>query len=133
MKRLLYAVGALLGVAVLAFVVQGVASETGEVVVLTAQDGEGERQTRLWVVDLHGLQYLRARPTSGWYRPLRDHPDVTLSRAGQTRRYRVETRMEAAGELNRLMREKYGWRDAYVALLVGGREDAVPVALIPAG
>ena len=134
MKKVLYVTGALLGVVVLVFVIQGIASETAEVVVLTSPaDGAGRqaRETRLWVVDLEGVQYLRARPASGWYQRLLVQPGVSLLRAGESRRYRAETRMQKADALNRLMREKYGWRDAYIGLLVGGREDAVPVALVP--
>ena len=136
MKKVLYVLGMVLGLFLLALVVQIVASETGEVVVLTSpagQSGREERETRLWVVELDGVQYLRARPEAGWYQRLLVQPDLALQRAGRTGRYRAETRMEKAGELNRLMREKYGWRDRYIAMLMGGRDDAVPVALIPSG
>jgi hypothetical protein len=30
------------------------------------------------------------------------------------------------------MQEKYGWRDSYIDLLLGGRDDAIAVALNPA-
>ncbi len=130
MKIVLTLVGALLALVVLIFVTQIVASETGEVVVLTSQGAEGPEQTRLWVVDLDGLQYLRASPDSGWYQRLVAAPEAQLERNGETRRYRAQARLDVADEVNGLMRGKYGWRDVYIDLLLGGRGDAVPVALL---
>jgi hypothetical protein len=133
MKIVLYLVGALLAVVILVFVSQMVASETGEVVVLTSDGADGPAETRLWVVDLDGVQYLRASPESGWYQRLVAEPDALLERAGSSAAYRAEARLDLADEINGLMHEKYGWRDAYIEVLIGGREDAVPVALIPQG
>ena len=131
MKIVLYLIAALLAFVVLVFVSQMVASETGEVVVLTSQGPDGPDETRLWVVDLDGIQYLRASPDSGWYQRLLAEPDALLERNGETRGYRAEARLTLAAVINDLMHEKYGWRDAYIDLLLGGRDDAVPVALIP--
>ena len=131
MKIVLYLIAALLAVAVLIFTSQLVASETGEVVVLTSEGPDGPQETRLWVVDLNGVQYLRASPESGWYQRLVAEPEAMLERAGEQRAYRAEARLELEAEVNGLMHEKYGWRDAYINLLLGGRDDAVPVALIP--
>ena len=131
MKTLLYLLGALLAFVILVFLTQLVASETGEVVVLTSQGSEGSEETRLWVVDLDGTQYLRASPGSGWYERLVASPEVTLTRAGDTAAYRAETRPARAAEVNDLMQAKYGWRDSYIDLLLGGRDDAIAVALNP--
>ena len=131
MRILLYLLGALLALVVLVFVSQMVASETGEVVVLTSQGPDGPQETRLWVVDLNGVQYLRASPDSGWYQRLVAEPDAMLERQGEARAYRTEARLELAAEVNDLMQDKYGWRDTYIDLLIGGRGDAVPVALMP--
>jgi hypothetical protein len=131
MKIILYLVGGLLALVLLVFVAQIVASETGEVVVLTSEGPDGSAQTRLWVVDLNGVQYLRASPDSGWYQRLVAEPDALLERGGKRGEYRAEARLELAAEINGLMHEKYGWRDAFIELLLGGRDDAVPVALIP--
>ena len=131
MKVILYLVGALLAFVVLVFVSQIVASETAEVVVLTSQSAEGEQETRLWVVDLDGVQYLRASPDSGWYQRLVAEPEARLEREGSTLAYRTEARLENRDAINDLMYEKYGWRDTYIDMLIGGRDDAVPVALIP--
>lgn len=131
MRILLYLLGVLLALVVLVFVSQMVASETGEVVVLTSQGPDGPQETRLWVVDLDGVQYLRASPDSGWYQRLVAEPDAMLERQGEARAYRTEARLELAAEVNDLMQDKYGWRDTYIDLLIGGRDDAVPVALMP--
>ena len=130
MKIVFYLIGTLLAFVVLIFVSQIVASETGEVVVLTSQSPDGPEETRLWVVDLDGVQYLRASPDSGWYQRLVAEPDALLERNGETQKYRSEARLDLADDINALMRGKYGWRDAYIDLLLGGREDAVPVALL---
>ncbi|NIP15812.1 MAG: hypothetical protein GWM88_14240 [Pseudomonadales bacterium] len=131
MKTLLYLVGSLAILVVLIYVSQLVASESAEVVVLTSQGLDGEQDTRLWVVDLDGVQYLRASPDSGWYQRLVADPAVLLVRDGTRAAYRAEVRMAVADDVNRLMREKYDWRDAYIDFLIGGRDEAVPVALIP--
>ena len=131
MKFFLYLIGALAILVVLTFVSQLGASESGEVVVLTSQGPDGGEDTRLWVVDLDGLQYLRASPDSGWYQRLVAEPQVLLVRHGDSVAYRAEIRMARAEDVNRLMREKYGWRDAYIEFLIGDRMAAVPVALIP--
>lgn len=131
MKIFLYLVGTVIGLLLLVFVSQIVASESAEVVVLNSQGADGERETRLWVVDLDGVQYLRAGTDSGWYQRLAATPEATVTRDGQTASYRTESRPDVVDEVNGLMREKYGWRDAYIDLLLGGREDSVAVALIP--
>ncbi len=131
MKIVLYSIGSLLLLVVLVFVSQIVASETGEVVVLTSQSADGPQETRLWVVDLDGVQYLRASPDSGWYQRLVTAPEALLERNGARQPYRAEARLAQAADVNRLMHEKYGWRDAYIDFLLGGRDDAVPVALVP--
>ena len=84
-------------------------------------------------MDLDGVQYLRASPDSGWYQRLVAEPDARLERGGSSAAYRTEARLDLADEVNGLMHEKYGWRDTYIEALIGGRDDAVPVALIPRG
>ncbi|MEM8766133.1 MAG: hypothetical protein AAGE43_01715 [Pseudomonadota bacterium] len=133
MKYLLYTLGTLLGLVVLVFALQFVASESGEVVVLGSDSAEGLKETRLWVVEIDGVQYLRAGPDSGWYQRLLENPAATLRRADVTDAYTAQTQMAQAETLNALMREKYGWGDVVIEYLVGGRDEAVPVAMIPAG
>jgi len=133
MKILKIGLGLLVGAFVVIFVSQIVASESAEVVVLTSNDSGGEQTTRLWVVDHEGLQYLRAQQDSGWYGRLVEEPGVRLERAAVIMSYRAEARRDLAAEVNGLMRQKYGWRDVYMEWLIGGRDDAIAVALIPAG
>ncbi len=133
MKHLLYTIGALLGLVVLVFLLQLVASESGEVVVLGSESHGGLEETRLWVVEIDGVQYLRAGPDSGWYQRLLENPEATLRRGDTTGAYVADTQMAQAETLNALMREKYGWGDVVIEYLVGGHEEAVPVALLPAG
>lgn len=131
MKFLKFGVMGLLGALVLVFVVQIVASESAEVVVLTTTGEEGPEETRLWVVDLDGIQYLRAQESSGWYLRLAASPEVVFERRGLTGAFRAEPDPTATGEINRLMKEKYGWRDTYISWLVGGWEHRVAVRLVP--
>jgi hypothetical protein len=131
MRYLLIGLGALLGLVVLIIGGQIVASETGEVVVLETTASSGPERTRLWVVELDGVQYLRGEPGTGWCERLTADPAVALERAGRLSDYRAEIRHERVAEVNRLMREKYGWRDVYISWLLGSREDALAVALVP--
>jgi len=132
MKFLKIGIGVLLGITALVFIGQMVASESAEVVVMTSQGSEGPEETRLWVVEHEGLQYLRAQADSGWYQRLVATPEIGLERAGVSQRYLARTDPELAAEVNRLMRDKYGWRDVYIDWMIGGREEAVAVALVPA-
>ena len=63
--------------------------------------------------------------------PKAAEPEARLEREGSTLAYRTEARLENRDAINDLMYEKYGWRDTYIDMLIGGRDDAVPVALIP--
>ena len=133
MKIVTYASLGIIGLVALSFLGGLIASESGEVVILTGAGPSGTKSTRLWVIEIDGIQYLRADPEADWYLPLRTAAEVTLVRGEQTEPYRAETRMDQATALNRHMRAKYGWRDAYIEWLVGGRSQAIPVALIPQG
>jgi hypothetical protein len=130
-KIVKFGVIGLVSVAVLMFVMEIVASESAEVVVLTTAAEDGPKETRLWVVDRDGTQYLRAQPGSGWYARLVATPEVRFERRGLTGRFRAVANPESSGEINRLMREKYGWRDAYISWLLGSREEAIAVELVP--
>jgi len=130
LKALVWILGGLVAVALLILVSEIVASETGEVVVLTTVGPEGEPvETRLWVVDLDGSQYLRAGEGSGWYGRLVAQPVVTLRRGEDSAFYQAVPSAQARDAVNDLMLQKYGWRDVYIGWLVGGRDDAIPVRL----
>jgi|GEM_PF-788500 len=113
-------------------ILQGVASESGEVVVLSTQgSGDEPEETRLWVVDLDGFQYLRAgQPRSGWFERLQATPRVGVERGDVRMAYDAIPRPELRDQVNDLMRSKYGWADEFVGKLFG-RDDATPVRLEP--
>lgn len=133
MKWLVRIVLGLVGLVVVVFGLQVVASETGEVVVLHARDADGSVvETRLWVVDHGGSQYLRSGGDgSGWFSRLSANPAIELERAGKSGAYLAVPEPELSGVVNDLMQQKYGWRDSLIAVLVGGREGSVPVRLDP--
>ena len=131
MRRILgWSVGIVLALALGVFVLQTVASESGEVVVLhTRQDGS-EETTRLWVVERDGDAWLRSGAgESGWYGRLVADPQIVLERAGQRLSCVAEPTPAARDEINALMAAKYGWRDQLIGLLVGSRDGAIPVRL----
>ena len=108
----------LLGIvfALLLFValLQGVASETGEVVVLTSVDQatSAPTTTRLWVEDHDGAMWLRGDAASGWtQRVLAQSTPVVLKRNGVRYEFVVASEPERVALVNRLMRDKHGWRD----------------------
>lgn len=135
MRIVLGIVGALLLVVVVLLGGVMAASELGgEVVVLRTQDAGGEPvETRLWVVDHEGAQWLRAgMPDSGWLTRLEAQPMVEVVRAGRTGRYRAVPVREPAvrDRIHALMAEKYGLGDRLVSLMRDGSA-SVPVRLDP--
>ena len=121
--------------ALLLFVVllQGVASETGEVVVLTSVDQaiSAPTTTRLWVVDHDGAMWLRGDAASGWtQRVLAQSMPVVMERNGVRYEFVVTSEPERLALVNQLMREKYGWRDQFISMMAP-REDSVALRLTP--
>jgi F420H(2)-dependent quinone reductase len=113
-------------------VLQMVASESGEVVVLSTRGtGTAPEETRLWVVDYDGRQYLRAgQPGSGWFLRLNANPRVGVERAGRRAAYDAVPEPDRQTIINELMQQKYGWADTFIGKLFG-RSDAIPVRLDP--
>jgi hypothetical protein len=133
MKILTWILGVLMGLAVIVFGLQIIASETGEVVVLHTDDGGEEASTRLWIVDHDGDQWLRSGggSDSGWYARLMAEPRVELTRDGVRGRYIAAIEPDMSEQVNTLMAQKYRWRDDIVAVLAGSRENGVAVRLTP--
>lgn len=119
---------ALLGIGALEIV----AAESGEVVVLRTSDAAGAtKETRLWIVEDGSHRWLRSgSPQAGWFVLLRQNPDVEIVRGEETLRVRAVPEVGARERINGLMREKYGWADAYIGALFG-RDDAIPIRLDP--
>ncbi len=132
MKKIALWVGASILGLTLAFVIaQTLASERVEVVeVFTMDDGGEELVTRLWVVDHEGYQYLRVGADgSGWFSRLQKKPDIRVGRDDKVLPYRAVPNPEKSEIVNRLMRDKYTWGDAFFATLFGGREGSIPIEL----
>lgn len=122
-------------IAALLFLVVGlemIAAESGEVVVLQTTDESGQpHETRLWVVDEGGKQWLRAgNPQSGWLLHIQRDAAVEVERGGQRAAYSAVPVAALRDQLNPLFAEKYGWADAYIGALFG-RDDATPIRLDP--
>ena len=134
MKIVLRGIAVVFALLLLLGIAQWVASESGEVVVLTTTDAEGApHETRLWVVEHQGSAWLRAGgEVQAWYGRLVARPDVEVERGGQRSAYRAVPQPEAQQVVNDLMREKYGWADDFISLLFG-RDDAVAIRLDPPG
>ncbi len=132
MKLVLKILGGVVLLLALVIVVQFIASESGEVVVVTTTDADGTpAETRLWVVDHAGSAYLRSgSPQSGWFQRMQANPTISVVRGDTTMRATIETDVSLRGTVNDLMREKYGWADAYISMLFG-REDATPIRIVP--
>jgi len=131
-KTLIGLLAVLLAIAVLVFGLEIAASESGEVVVVTTPADDGPSRTRLWVVDLDGNQYLRAgHVEASWYGPLIGADVVEVERGGVTGRYRAVPAPELVDRVNAAFADKYGWRETYIGMMVGGREHAVPIRLEP--
>ncbi len=127
MKISFWILGILLALAATFGLLQYVASERVEVVVVHSNNDAGS--TRLWIVDHDGHPYLRAgTPSATWYARVRSNPDVVIERGEQRLQCRGLPRVEKRDEINRLMRQKYTWGDRIISLMIS-REKAVPVEL----
>ena len=113
-----------------------VASELGgEVIILHTQTANGEKRTRLWVVDDAGFAWVRAGMSgSGWLARIERNPIVLVERGGRLIRYRaVPVRQpQIRDRIHALMREKYGFADRLVSLIRDPAQ-SVPVRLEPLG
>jgi hypothetical protein len=112
-----------------------VALEGGGVGVLTTRDGSASRQTHVWYAEGDGgsLWLEAATPDRPWLLDLRREPRVELEAEGETSVWRAVAVDDpaATASLREKLREKYGWRDRWVALLQD-TTNAVAVRLDPA-
>ena len=131
MKYLYYILGGLLGLAVILFGLQMLASERVEVIELHTLDTAGaEVTTRLWIVDDAGFPYLRVGAGgSAWLERLQAHSEFEVTRNGNRAHYTAAPRPDKRDRINQLMHEKYTWGDTIIGLMVGTRDNALPVEL----
>ena len=133
MKLALKIVAAVLGLLVALFLAQAIASEQGEVAVLTSFDAAGDGQTtRVWVVDYEGGAWLRSgSPASAWYARISNNPHVKVERGGMEFAASAVAVPDQQKQINQLMADKYGWADQFIGVLFG-RDDAIALRLDPA-
>jgi hypothetical protein len=115
-------IGLLLVAVLLAFLITTwIALEGREVVVIRTFDAGGEaRETRTWVADEDGFVWIEsANPERPFYRDVLANPRVQLERAGVVHGFiaSVEPNPEGHRRIRRLLADKYGWADRWIALL----------------
>ncbi|MEM9623029.1 MAG: hypothetical protein AAF993_15365 [Pseudomonadota bacterium] len=132
MKIVLKLLGVVFALLLLVIGVERLASESGEVVVLQTRTAAGDvAETRLWVVDQAGFAWLRSGSNaSGWYQRLEANSAVTVQRGEISFAANAQPDVSMRELINAEMRAKYGWADSYISLLFG-RDDAIPIRLIP--
>ena len=111
------------------------ALESGGVAVIETRAPEGTtRSTHVWYTEPGGKLWLEAgTPENPWYRDVQKNPVVRFEAKGRLGRYTARPVVEASGHarIRSLMREKYGLRDRWVALLFD-TSHSVAVELLPA-
>lgn len=132
MKLVLKIVGIIFGILLGLFILQAVASESGEVVVVHTTDTNGEvAQTRLWVVDHEGAMWLRSgTPMAGWYQRMQANPNVLVVRAEQEFALTAVPIVAMRDTINQKLNDKYGWADDVIEVFFG-RDDAIAIRLDP--
>lgn len=133
MKYIRWGVTFLTFLAVAFLGLERLAAERVEVVELHTIDENGEEvTTRLWVVDDEGYQYLRVGSNgSGWFNRIEASDTIDVTRNGERASYVVELRREKSDRINDLMQEKYTWGDTFIGVMVGSRENSIPIELRP--
>lgn len=124
-----------LGAALLLFVAfTWWALESSGVAVLETRAPDGSpRSTHVWFAEAGGELWLEAgAPENGWYRDVQKDPRVSFSANGRSANYVAQPHEgpDAHVEIRALLREKYGVRDGWVALLFDTSR-SVAVRLVP--
>ena len=131
MKRLARFAAYAVAVVVVLVALLFIASESGEVVVLTSADASGEfHETRVWIVDVEDATYLRAGSSdSAWLERVRARPLVMLERGDERREVRLVVAEDQTGVVNGLMAYKYGVADMVVGAFAP-RDNAVALRVV---
>jgi hypothetical protein len=128
-----------LGLALLVLVVgfagvSWLALESGGVAVIETRAPDGTTHaTHVWTVEHDGSLWLEAgSPKNKWFADLTRDPHLRLTVAGATRDAVAEIVPDKSAEIRAALRAKYGWRDAWVQMLVNeNRSTAVRVRTSP--
>lgn len=114
-------VSAIAGVIVLLIAITLFALEGREVVVLrTFTANGGRRETRTWIADTDGTVLIEAAsPERPFLQDIQQRPDVELQRGGTQLRCHATPLPNPQGHdlIRRLLLQKYGWADRWVARL----------------
>lgn len=105
----------------------------GVAVLETKAPGGTPRVTRVWVAENAGALWLEApNPRRAWLRDVEMDPVVSLARDGKVLAYRAipEPGPDGHRRIRSQLRERYGWRDAFVGWLTDTSE-SVAVRLEP--
>lgn len=97
------------------------ALESGGVAVIETQAADGsQRETHVWFAEPDGELWLEAgTPANAWYVDVQADPRVGFSADGRTGAYMARPVAEPEGHdrIRSLLREKYGVRDWWIALI----------------
>ncbi len=111
------------------------ALESGGVAVIETRTAEGTlRSTHVWYSEPNEELWLEAgTPGSPWFRDAQQNPVVTFSANGRFARYVARPLDHPSGHtrIRALIRDKYGFRDRWVGLIVDTSR-SVAVQLFPA-
>lgn len=92
------------------------------------------RETHVWFVEREGELWLEAgTPENPWFLDVRTNPELEFSASDRPAQKFIALPLdtkEASRRIRALLREKYGWRDWWIGLLVEA-EHSVAVRLEP--
>ena len=97
------------------------ALESGGVAVIETHAADGsQRETHVWFAEPDGELWLEAgTPENAWYVEVQADPRVGFSSGARSGQYLARSVAEPGGHdrIRALLREKYGVRDAWIALI----------------
>lgn len=111
------------------------ALESGDVAVIQTRTPEGTiRSTHVWYTEPNNELWLEAgTPDNAWFQDVQENPVVTFRAGGRSARYlaRPVDHPSEHMRIRALIRDKYGFRDRWVGLIVDTSR-SVAVQLAPA-
>lgn len=106
---------------------------SGVAVIETTRSDGSARATHVWYAAHDGELWLEAgTPENGWFEDAKARPEVVLRIGGVAKTYRAEPITDPSGHraIRALLRERYGLRDAWIALLFDTSR-SVAVRMVP--
>lgn len=112
------------------------ALEASDVAIIETVTPDGSiRETHVWFVEPDGGLWLEAgSPANAWYLDVQQNPTLKLRTEGFVRDTRARPSSEPGTRerIRSLLRQKYGWRDWWVGLLVDSSQSAAVELVAPA-